>query len=301
MASPIVTITLTNAQLLSIIDSAVTQALARHDINSRKRNREEDEKKDKGKARAEHDVIEVEDEEEGGDPTGKSQRRADPDEGVLIVAPGAQPVANKQECIICLDGDAQIRFRGCKHCVACCKCFIDKDGGARLASCPVCRTKVVDMEASPPFTIDGLVHDHVMSELGAQHNERLVRAMEFIVRGSVGAIQLCRKAMTHYSESAESSGFPMLSVDQAESLITAAGKRVGHDEFVYYVHHLFVCMCVHPWNVDKKVGRSGLCYYGNFGQKPFLREGIAMVVMNRSMLMKASLITIERSPSIVID
>jgi hypothetical protein len=36
----------------------------------------------------------------------------------------------------------------------------------------------------------------------------------------------------------------------------------------HLVRNMIVAMCREPWKIDRKLGLSGLCYHGNFGESP---------------------------------
>jgi hypothetical protein len=48
----------------------------------------------------------------------------------------------------------------------------------------------------------------------------------------------------------------------------------------YWALNMLVSFCEKPWDVDLKLGSHGLCYFGNFGDKPGVVNGINIIRRN---------------------
>ena len=68
-----------------------------------------------------------------------------------------------------------------------------------------------------------------------------------------------------------------LSLTQTEALLLRAQELGLLD---HRIQHALVRLCNQPWQVNRDLGGSGICYYGNFGETPFLQAGLSLVLAN---------------------
>ena len=90
-----------------------------------------------------------------------------------------------------------------------------------------------------------------------------------------------------YNEAISETKFPiLLSVVQVEHLLTISKNRNIYewDHRGYKMYNLLVCLCSHPWKVNVKLGKHGVCYHGNGGDKPNLFDGINYILYNQKFL-----------------
>jgi hypothetical protein len=71
-----------------------------------------------------------------------------------------------------------------------------------------------------------------------------------------------------------------LSIAQAETILIKA-KDEGLS--VHYIQNNVVKLCNQPWDVNSELGGCGVCYYGNFGDRPFLQKAIDILNYNFKM------------------
>jgi hypothetical protein len=75
----------------------------------------------------------------------------------------------------------------------------------------------------------------------------------------------------------------ILTVHQTETAIKLLENASSHRLTNWL--NLMVALCMNPWLVDVKVGRHGVCYFGNYGETPKSMEAaFAIVRYNFQML-----------------
>lgn len=107
------------------------------------------------------------------------------------------------------------------------------------------------------------------------HNPKIVTTIRSIMRKNLSAEET---ASLIQQVGAGMSGF--ISIDEAESILQ---DLINSGKIHYSVHSMMVRLCNQPWDVDKTLGSSGLCYFGNFGEKPnSVSAAIGILRINRA-------------------
>ena len=74
----------------------------------------------------------------------------------------------------------------------------------------------------------------------------------------------------------------LFTLDQSEELLCTPRKDI--DDY-HKFQNLAVAICEEPWNVDVALGGSGVCYYGNLGERPSEEKQKHILRSNRKYLM----------------
>lgn len=170
-------------------------------------------------------------------------------------------INQKEECCICMENQPNTLFSPCKH-SSCLGCSI------KISDCPLCRSPI----KSRISKIEG-ENDTLVGELCVVYpsSEPLFQSILQIIKGNDP-----QKVASLMLQLAEHIG-GYLSVAQSETiLIKAKDEGLLH----YVVQNNVVKLCNQPWLINTKLGGSGICYHGNFGETPFLQNAINILKYN---------------------
>jgi hypothetical protein len=170
----------------------------------------------------------------------------------------------QDECSVCLDRAPDVQFSGCRHC-CCLPCAV------QLTLCPLCRAPIRHRVARQRDANEALVAQLAAVPRFAA-NDVLHSAIAAILKGS----DTRRTAALIYELAAEIGGY--LSLAQTEALLIKAQE---HGLLDYRIQNSLVRLCNQPWLVSRQLGGCGICYYGNFGETPWLQDAIALLTYNR--------------------
>lgn len=168
---------------------------------------------------------------------------------------------SEEECPVCMETTPNVAFSPCRH--AC--CFLC---AMKLKECPLCRhpiksrmsRKMEDNEAVvallPTFFIaNNALYKSVSVVLGDKDTKKTAELIYELARKLHG----------------------WLSVQQTNALLLKAQNKNVLD---WRIRLSLVRLCNEPWRVDSNLAGEGKCYYGNFGEVPFLEDGISLIWRN---------------------
>ena len=169
------------------------------------------------------------------------------------------------ECAVCLDAKPNVLLT-CRHACICTVCLREllQDG---VLKCPLCRHErnqavLLDMKSS----LTDVARDMDHRELDDTLYRLLLALLEIASTTTFNPTQVWDTIQAYYKTTPG-----VISVDQAESLLTMAEKKnlPLHKEY-YGIQALIVILTSFPWSVDVRLASSGVCYYGNMGNVPSL-------------------------------
>lgn len=198
----------------------------------------------------------------------------------VLVKQGNEATNHKviqEDCCICLDKKAIITLRPCKHECLCVKCLLT----SKELRCPICRTEVKWYESTNTllndclecmFRDDDLVYKALESYLGSLSSDAIENTNEIMK-----TIYDVFDALSNLNKES----YPLLTVDHTNSLLKLCVEKHMFTIIMNYIfRNILVSMCKHPWDVDSSLGIHGICYHGNMGDKPSLKDGIKLIQHN---------------------
>jgi len=175
-----------------------------------------------------------------------------------------EKIEEEKECVICYEEDVKlIKFKWCKHKCICLDCYLKMDPINEPIKCPLCRGEIRYTDGyNKSEAINKIFYDDTI-----YYN---------FLKNYLSTITLPQRENTIY-ESYENIPLKMkFTVYQCECLLDIIKNS---DEYI--LRHMIVSMCREPWNIDVKLGKSGVCYYGNMGEIPYdLGDMLKIIIKN---------------------
>lgn len=174
---------------------------------------------------------------------------------------------SEEQCCVCLDHIANTIISPCKH-KLCLECAIPIYESVK--QCPLCRGELryilSNLECGKPATASDYA-----SIFGKSPD-----LFKYIMKG-VNKITVA-KNLAEFIKDIGSNIEGYISLDEAEILLkTINDKGIMN----YVIKNAIVKLCNQPWAVDPALGGSGVCYFGNLGEKPTLNDGLFILRKNR--------------------
>lgn len=199
-----------------------------------------------------------------------------------MIVPNEHPTVDIHimDCCICLDKKAIVTLRPCKHECLCVRCLLTTKAGNSNIYCPICRAEVkwYDSTASINDCLECMFRD----------DELIFKALESyfgnLSSGAIDNTDEIKKTVYDVFEAIcnlNKESYPLLTVEHTNSLLKLCVEKHIHTLHKNYIlKNILVSMCKQPWDVDGALGTHGVCYHGNMGDKPSLKEGIALIQSN---------------------
>lgn len=195
-----------------------------------------------------------------------------------------------------------LTFRSCKHTCICQDCYFKtrmekfyqpdstdsvENNRRNMIRCLICREETIYVVGASTAKMVSRMVDTEKQEpvyLTLQRYLRSLRLGNIVVDGIVNTIH---ETYMEYFQANGSGVF--LSVNQCESLLKIASEKNifeidGNSRYVipkaHMIRNMLVALCIHPWNVDQRLGVEGVCYHGNFGDDPGLAAAFALLQRN---------------------
>lgn len=198
-----------------------------------------------------------------------------------------EDLENKTKCMLCLGNEASVipGFCKCKENIPllCIKCFINI-WNSKQRKCPKCSSNTNVFNFDSQMNV-GDIYTNIFVSINAKNSSDLYKCLKTYLTGvkqSNGDEQdIVTNIVDMYKKFyKEEKVCIRLTVDQIEDLLEMYDLLGNY----YKIHQLLVCLCEYPWKVDVKLGRSGVCYFGNLGDRPRLSTLASMIVTNEKVL-----------------
>jgi len=172
------------------------------------------------------------------------------------------------ECCVCMDHLSDTKLEPCNHTVCLeCATYLSFE---KIKQCPLCRARfthiVPEYKCSKPSNPLDFVNILPKSDILA----KIILKVANKVTNPVNLTAMIKKLGN------EISGF--MSLTEAESILQYLEDNAKNTS---EIGNMIVRMCNTPWLVDVKLASSGVCYFGNFGDKPSLEHALSILRNNR--------------------
>lgn len=197
----------------------------------------------------------------------------------FICREGNKAMYTSEECVVCLDAIPELGFGKCRHQCVCSSCFASLPAvkeRRKTFPCPLCRA---ESRLSMVF-IAVSVEDAIYRSFDARApNEELAMFVE-----KISSIDMSPGLLSSILRERYSADPGVIGYEMALSSFSLVKSHHPNNELTE-LEKVFTSLSDFPWKMEKL--RNGLCYHGNFGERPSIQLAYSMFTENHRFLLGA--------------